>query len=590
LGEWGDGEQMHGMRRYDGGHSGVVVAISLSRNGNVLLSACSNCIVKVWDVPSYELRYTLGGSDYNTIHRITAIIWSPDGERFAVVFNTCVKFWYVSDCTSANLLVVRNTKRMLWTRDTRLLVTMSSHTTSTNDICIWNDRTYECLLKISHEYGLLYHSFSLSNCGMKIAYSLRTWKEGKIVECCFIASLQESNFGNIMQEIMRKPSEPFSHIDWSPCGEFIATFYSNTVFILIASSLIIKAKRRTRCKTIISSSWTPNGKLYACLSVNKMRVVRNNVAFIDFFNTKTRTSTTETLSCYHNTVNFEWIVDGYRFVTATDDLAVQIWDTNTRTIIHTIGGNSLLLNCFSWIANGDIIAQGGNDRIIIWKTDAQGIECIATIRFRERLIDTERAVILRKCPKCRKELQPPFGYKGYPDNQISCCICYEECNPIMMTICGHFLCEICFRNPMVFGFSGANVIDDLANSMMGVSLSPREDEYVPYDMFLDVFVVYGRYPNPPESRDRNETVRRKDVIIEVLRRHSREPIQNRVSAQVVMDITFYCDPPRVDYPLGFMSPDEQSTQSFRRSVCMVADIPDWQCAIISLYLDLMRRN
>lgn len=585
-----ENDEHSAISRNAGGHSGVITALSWSPCGNWLISGCSNCFGNVWSTSSYELLHIVGCSEHDTIHRITSIEWSPGGERFAIVFDTCVKFWNVSNFTLANRLHTGgDTKRMMWTSDSKLIITMSSHGISSNNICIWSDTTYELVFKISQSNCISYHSFALSVRGKEIAYSCRNLKEGKYVECCFVAKIGEKNLGNIVRETMRKSSEPFSQIDWSPCGKFISSVHSNTVCILVSSSLLTKIKRKTKCSIIISSSWTPCGKFYACLSVNNMRVIRNNMSYIDFFNTDARTSATETLKCYRNTVKLEWLSCGKRFITATDDSSIQIWDTATREIIISIEGNHLLLNCFSWIACGGMIAVGGNDRIIIWKTMTNRTECIATILFREMSIDSERTAILRKCPQCRKEVQLPFGYRGYPNNPISCCICYEEFSPIMMTLCGHFLCEVCFRNPLVFGYGGANVVDDLANSMIGVILSPRAEEYIQYDIFPEVFVIYGRYPNSPESRDRNETMRRKDVIIEALRKHTCDPFRNRISAQIVMDITFYCDPPRVDYPLGFMSPDEQTTQSFRRSVSMVSDIPNWQSAIISLYSDLMRR-
>ena len=574
--------------RREGGHSGVVLLLSWTPDGSQLISICSNCFVKVWDATTYELLHTLGAIEDNSVHQALVICWSPEKDRMGVVFNSCVKFWCVRESyVFVDELRTSNTKHIEWTKDGTHIVTITGQIGFANRICIWCDTTYQLIRCINDAIGFSSRSFALSQCGEKIAYSHTSIAKGKRVEYLTIASMLSDNMGDILYEINRTSALPFTSIIWSPDGDEIATTNSKDIQVWNSLSLSLTHSIQSKCGNIISLSWSYNGNRFTCLSSNNTRVVRSNVAYIQVHSPSDNYEMLCAIECDSNTTDISWTKNSDRFISRTDDMTIRIWDAVCFRILHTLEGNSILLNCSTWFGDGEIVAMGGNDRITIWNTET-GCQ-VACIRFREMLLDDTRGEIMRKCPQCRKEIPSPFGYKGYPDNAITCGICYEEFSPIMMTVCGHFLCDICFRNPMVFGHSGANVVDDLASSLRGVSLSPREEEYVPYNIFRDVFVIYGRHPNPPESRDGIETSRRKDVIINALKKHNNDQENHHISAQVVMDLTFYCDPPRDDYPFGFMSPDEQSTHSFRRSVSIARDVPDWQTAIISLYSDLVRR-
>lgn len=574
-------------QRYDDGHSGVITILSWLPNTAILVSACSNCFIKVWNVESRELLHTICGSENNSVQHVSALSWSPKYDRLVAIFNTCVKFWNNADSFSlVQQLNTIDTKGIAWTSCGRKIITMRSHTVFQNAICVWCDLTYRLLFTFRND-ARSFRVFSLSRCESLISFSCLQNDGVKGKELLTVANLTDERMGETVCEISSNAMDKIHIIEWSPITNIIATVSSNHVRIRDPETLELLHSISSCHEIIISLSWSPDGTQFVFTSSDIYRISQNRLSFIEvhsYFPHKKLLHSGESLN---NTSSVSWIYEGEKIMATTTDAAIQVFDAISFQGLHMIEENSQLINCSAFTEKKNIIAFGGNDRIVLWNLQTNTPTSI--IRFREKIVEIQQPEF-RKCPQCRKEISSPYGYKGYPDINITCCICYDDFSPIMMTTCGHFLCEICFRNPMVFGHCNASNIDDLENSMRGVSLSPREEEYVPYNRFREEFVVYGRYPNPPESRNRIETIRRKDVIINALKKHHDDAENNRISSQVVMDITFYCDPPREDFPLGFVSPDEQTTHYFRRMVCMIKDIPDWQAAIITLYQDLVRRS
>lgn len=574
-------------QQHIGGHSGVVILLCWSFDNDFLVSACSNCFVKIWRATTYELTHTIEDhrNPGESVQYISAIKWSPDSMRLVTIFNTSVKFWNKEDSFSfLNQLCVKDTKMLEWTKDCKKIVTIKATTTIPNLIHVWDDSSYNLLFKINDAAYISSRTFDLSPDANLIAYSYISYRNDTMCESLAIANISTDTISESICEITVSDVKAISYIYWSPNENIIATTYRNNLRIWKSNPLSLVNIIKSKCENITSFTWSPDGTRFIILSRECSRT-RHHFAYMEIYSTQ-EYKLQHTILCNNNTIDVLWQKNKDYFISKSEDMVIQYWNANSFELLHTTEENSLLFNCSSLSSQENLVAFGGNDRIVIWNIESN--TTVATIKFRENIIEN-LPLELRKCPQCRKEIPSPFGYRGYPDNNITCGICYEDFSPIMMTMCGHFLCEICFRNPLVFGYNNVNLIDELANSMRGISLSPRDEEYVPYNKFRDEFIIYGRYPNPPESRDKNETIRRKDVIINALRKHHNDSKNNRISAQIVMDITFYCDPPREDFPLGFMSPDEQSCYNFRRSICLVKDIPDWQTAIISLYNDLIRR-
>lgn len=570
------------------GHSGVITCISWSRDIMFLASGCSNCSVKVWKSSSFELVHTIGFQD-DAERRGRAILqltWSPDDIHLVTVFDSVIRFWNRDSFSLSGQLDVSDTKDIKWTPDNRKIVTQMARTVQLNNIFVWDSSTFSLLFKID----ISSRSFALSPDNKQIIFSYDVSNSGIHNEYMAIASIET---GIIEKEITKKTKEQYEMIAWSPKGDFVSSIFNNVVRFWDPETLSLKYSHKGNIERgqIISFSWSPDGNRFAFLNIDKSRVSSSTnmeVSIIDF----EQITSCHIIRCDNRTENIKWLNDKKKFITICEDMTLYLWDTDIYDTICTIEGNQLL-NCVSLSHDSNMIAFGGNDRIIIQSVIDDSN--IAMIIFRDENSNSNTSVQFndRKCPRCRREISYPYGHKGFPDIPITCAVCYEDFTPIMMTNCGHFLCEMCFRNPHVFGFNAENIIDDLSSaferSMIGIANSPREEEYIPYLQLREAFIIYGRYPNSPDSRDIFETVRRKDVIIKGLQKYKEDPANNRISAQLVMDLTFYCDPPRSNYPLGFLSPDNQTTQNFRRSVTSILDIPDWQSAIISLYKDLTRR-
>lgn len=569
------------------GHSGVITAVAWSHDTIFLASGCSNCCVKVWRSSSFELVHSIetSGDESQRERIILQLLWSPDDIHLVTVFDSMIRFWNRESFSLSGQLDVRDTKDIKWTMDNKKIVTQMARTVLSNSIFIWDSRTYSLIQKIE----VSSRSFALSPNCEQIVFSHNTYHNSIQKECMTISSIET---GIVSKEITKTLKEPYDMIAWSPMNNFISTIFNNTVRFWDSETLSLKYSHKGNIAKgkIISFSWSPDGHQFAFLNIDKMRVSSSSnteISIIDF----RQITSCRIIRCDNRTESIKWPNDK-KFITICEDMTLYLWDADIYEIICTVEGNQLL-NCLSLSNDSNTIALGGNDKIIIQSVVDDSN--IAVIVFRDENSSNSGVIQFddRKCPRCRREISYPYGHKGFPDIPITCAVCYEDFTPIMMTTCGHFLCEMCFRNPHVFGFNAENIIDDLSSaferSMMGIVNSPREQEYIPYLQLREAFIIYGRYPNSPDSRDIVETVRRKDVIIKGLQKYKEDPSNNRISAQVVMDVTFYCDPPRENYPLGFLSPDNQTTQNFRRSVTYILDIPDWQSAIISLYKDLTRR-
>lgn len=575
-------------RRTGEGHSGVITTVTWSKDVEFLASGCSNCYVKIWKASSFELVHTIGIPDDSRDRGrvILHLLWSPDDIHLVTVFDSVITFWNRESFSHTGKIYTIDTKDIKWTMDNKKIITQMARTVHSNNIAVWDCNTYSLL----HKFDFSSRSFALSPILNQIAFSYDVSRNSIHNECMAIASIET---GRIEKEIKRISKEQYDMMAWSPKGDFISTIFNNVVRFWDPETLTLKYSHKGNIAKgkIISFCWSPDGNRFAFLNIDKSRVSSSSnmeISVIDF----TQITSCHIIRCDNRTECIKWLHESKKFISICEDMTLYLWDTDLYDTICTVEGNQLL-NCVSLSHDSNMIAFGGNDRIIIQSVIDDSN--IAMIIFKDENSDDGNIIQFedRKCPRCRREISYPYGYKGFPDIPITCAICYEDFTPIIMTTCGHFLCEICFRNPQVFGFNAENIIDDLSSaferSMIGIAISPREQEYIPYSQFRDNFVIYGRYPNSPDGRDANETIRRKDVIIKGLQKYKEDPSNNRISAQLVMDLTFYCDPPRSNYPLGFLSPDNQTTHIFRRSVVSILDIPDWQSAIISLYKDLTRR-
>lgn len=89
----------------DSGHSSYVYAVALSPDGKIVATGSDDTSVKLWDVATKKLLYTI--KDYG--HSIKTLAFSPDGKRLAAAgYNPSVKIWDVASGKTLQTFELKN--------------------------------------------------------------------------------------------------------------------------------------------------------------------------------------------------------------------------------------------------------------------------------------------------------------------------------------------------------------------------------------------------------------------------------------------------------------------------------------------------
>ncbi|KAL1997109.1 hypothetical protein VTN49DRAFT_7974 [Thermomyces lanuginosus] len=73
-------------------HTGIISSVAISPNGQLLASGSSDKTIRLWDLPTGELRQTL----IDSLHSVNYVSISPDGRLLvsrSYYFKETIKFW-----------------------------------------------------------------------------------------------------------------------------------------------------------------------------------------------------------------------------------------------------------------------------------------------------------------------------------------------------------------------------------------------------------------------------------------------------------------------------------------------------------------
>ena len=331
------------------GHSGEVVAVAFSADGQRIATASADNTARLWDATTGSTLHSLQGHK----GKVVALAFSPDGRRIATASDdNTARLWDANTGSTLRSLEGHGGKvaAVAFSTDGQRIATASADATAR----LWDASTGSALHSLKgHSDKVVAVAFSAD--GQRIATA----------SADATARLWDANTGSALHSLEGHKSMVIA-VAFSPDGQRIATASAdNTARLWDANTGSTLHSLKGHKSMVMSVAFSADGQRIATAS-------DDTTARLWDANTG---STLHSLKGHDKpVVAVAFSPDGQRIATASFDNTARLWDANTGSTLHSLEGHKSMVIAVAFSADGQRVATASLDNTAhLWDVLREGV-------------------------------------------------------------------------------------------------------------------------------------------------------------------------------------------------------------------------
>ena len=345
------------------GHTGGVLSVCYSPNGQRVASGSWDGTVKVWDANSGELIADCRGHTFV----VDSVSYSPDGQRVASGSRDgTVKVW---DANSGELIAdcrghTDQVYIVSYSPDGQRVASGSCDHT----VKVWDANSGELIADCHGHTGRVY-SVSYSRDGQRVASGS---SDGTV-------KVWDANSGELIADC-HGHTDIVNSVCYSPDGQWVASGSDDyTVKVWDAHSGELIADCLELTDEINSVSYSPKINCVSYSPNGRWVASGSDDGTVRVWDARSGELVADCLEHTSRVLSVCYSPDGQRLASGSDDGTVKVWDAYSDELIADCrGGDTDWVNCICYSPDGQRIASGNDHTVKVW--DANSGELIVDCR------------------------------------------------------------------------------------------------------------------------------------------------------------------------------------------------------------------